>query len=112
VIGGDRRGRTIGFPTANLVPGPDDFCPPPGVYAALADGKPAAVDVGYRPTFDASPGLVVEVHVLDFDGDLYGRVMTVRFVARLRDERKFDSPDELVAQLARDVAHVRALLQS
>jgi riboflavin kinase / FMN adenylyltransferase len=112
VIVGDGRGRTIGFPTANLAPGPGDFCPPRGVYAALADGRPAAVDVGYRPTFDATPGLVVEVHILDYEGDLYGRVMTIRFLARLRDERKFDSPAALVAQLAQDIAEVRALTSS
>jgi len=84
--------------------------PPRGVYAALADGQAAAVNVGLRPTFAGQePTLVIEVHVLDFEGDLYGREMTIRFIKRLRDERRFDSADALVAQLARDVEQVRVL---
>jgi riboflavin kinase/FMN adenylyltransferase len=111
VVAGDRRGRTIGFPTANIVPAASMSCPEPGVYAALADGRAAAVNVGVRPSFPgATPGLLIEVHILDFDGDLYGRRLHIRFVERLRPERRFASPDELVAQLQRDVATVRESL--
>jgi riboflavin kinase/FMN adenylyltransferase len=108
---GDRRGRTIGFPTANLLPAPGTSVPPAGVYAALANGRPAAVNIGTRPTFaGATPGLVLEVHILDFSGDLYGRTLHVEFVERLRDERSFDGVDALVEQLHRDVAAVRQVL--
>jgi riboflavin kinase/FMN adenylyltransferase len=110
VVPGDQRGRTIGFPTANIAVPPGTDVPPRGVYAALADGRAAAVNVGLRPTFMGDdPALMIEVHVLDFAGDLYGEEMTVTFVERLRDERRFDGPDALVAQLGRDVERVRAL---
>jgi acetoacetyl-CoA synthetase len=109
VVPGDRRGRTIGFPTANIVPSEGQDCPAPGVYAALANGRPAAVNIGVRPTFaGASPGLVVEVHLLDFTGDLYGEELTLRFLKRLRGEQRFDGVDALVAQIERDVADARA----
>lgn len=112
VVQGDQRGRTIGFPTANLVPEPDAAVPARGVYAGLADGAPAAINVGFRPTFaGAAPGLLIEVHVLDYSGDLYGQQMRVHFVRRLRDERRFDGPAALVAQLERDVLDVRAALR-
>ncbi len=108
---GDQRGRTIGFPTANLVPAPGDLFVPNGVYAALADGRPAAVNVGTRPTFaGATPGTVIEVHILDFAGDLYGQRIHVGFVKRLRAERPFDGVDALVEQLRRDVAEVRIVV--
>jgi riboflavin kinase/FMN adenylyltransferase len=78
-------------------------------YAAFADGRPAAVSVGSRPTFDgATPG-VIEVHVLDFDGDLYGREMRLSFVTRLRGEQRYEDVTELVAQIERDVERVRAI---
>src|SRR5690242_20455361 len=87
VVPGDQRGRTIGFPTANIAVSPGTAVPPRGVYAALADGRPAAVNVGLRPTFTGEdPTLMIEVHVLDFAGDLYGDQMTVTFLERLRDE--------------------------
>jgi riboflavin kinase / FMN adenylyltransferase len=112
VVTGDRRGRTIGFPTANLIPRPEDPPIPLGVYAAWADDRPAAVNVGVRPTFQgATPGLVVEVHVLDFSGDLYGHKLRVRFVEKLRDERPFASVDELIEQLKADVQAVRVVLK-
>jgi riboflavin kinase / FMN adenylyltransferase len=111
VTQGDQRGRAIGFPTANLLPGAADAVPPAGVYAALADGRPAAVNIGTRPTFaGATPGLVVEVHILDFSGDLYGHSLTVQFVERLREERRFDSVEALLAQLRLDIAAVRKAL--
>jgi riboflavin kinase / FMN adenylyltransferase len=109
VVAGDRRGRTIGFPTANIVPSEGQECPPPGVYAALADGRPAAVNIGVRPTFaGATPGLVVEIHLIDFTGDLYGHQLTLQFIKRLRGERRFDGAEALVAQIRRDVADARA----
>jgi riboflavin kinase/FMN adenylyltransferase len=109
IVRGDQRGRTIGFPTANLAPGPDAAVPARGVYAGLANGAPAAINIGFRPTFaGAAPGLLIEVHVLDFSGDLYGQRMRVQFLRRLREERQFDSPAALIAQLEQDVLDVRA----
>jgi riboflavin kinase/FMN adenylyltransferase len=111
---GDARGRTIGFPTANVaVPG-DMLLPRDGVYAGLYVGpdgvlRPAAVNVGRRPTFyDESGLLLVEAHLIDFDGDLYDQRAAVRFVRRLRDEQRFAGIDALVAQLRRDVDAARA----
>jgi riboflavin kinase/FMN adenylyltransferase len=76
----------------------------------LADGRPAAVSIGSRPTFvGATPGTVVEVHIPDFDGDLYGHDLDIRLIERLREERRFDGVAELVAQLERDVERVRAI---
>jgi riboflavin kinase/FMN adenylyltransferase len=110
VVPGDQRGRTIGYPTANLALVPGIPVPRHGVYAALADGRPAAVNVGTRPTFDgATPGGLIEVHVIDFEGDLYGREMRVTLLRRLRGEQRFDGPDALVTQLARDVERVREI---
>jgi riboflavin kinase / FMN adenylyltransferase len=113
VVPGDQRGRTIGFPTANIEVAAGMPVPPRGIYAAFAHGQAAAVNVGVRPTFAGQePSLVIEVHVLDFEGDLYGREMTVEVVQRLRDERRFDGPEALIAQLARDVEQVRALTRA
>jgi riboflavin kinase/FMN adenylyltransferase len=109
VEGGDRRGRTIGFPTANLG-GVIELLPPNGVYAVLADGRPAVMNLGVRPTVDGTSRRV-EVHVLDFDGDLYGRPMRVHLVRRIRDEQKFAGLGELKAQIARDADAARALLR-
>lgn len=113
VIHGDARGTGIGFPTANLHIPERMAIPADGVYAVRAatgdDVHPAVVNIGVRPTFGVSTR-TVEAHLLDFSGDLYGTEMGLRFVARLRDERRFDSVDELVAQLHRDVAAGRELL--
>ena len=112
VVAGDKRGATIGFPTANIIP-PAGQAPEPGVYSALADGRPAAVNVGTRPTFaGATPGRVVEVHILDFNDDLYGRCLHVQLIARLRGEQQFISADELVIALEHDIAAVRASVQT
>ncbi len=107
VVTGDRRGRTLGFPTANIVPDEALVCPGHGVYAALADGGCAAVSVGVRPTFGTGRAVLVESYLLDRDVDLYGRILTVEFVQRLRGERRFESVDALVAQMRRDVADTR-----
>jgi len=112
VTEGDRRGRMLGFPTANIVPSDDLVCPGHGVYAAFADGRPAAVNVGVRPMFETGRGLLVEAHLIDFEGDLYGRTLRVAFIARLRGERRFESVDALVEQMHRDVAEARDLCAS
>jgi len=124
VVRGDARGRDLGFPTANLLP-ETDVLPPPGVYAveAIVDGAtlPGVANLGSRPTFAAgtatpahSPAArpVLEVHLIDFRGDLYGHVLEIGFVARLRDERRFDDPHALEAQIARDVEAARTVLAS
>jgi riboflavin kinase/FMN adenylyltransferase len=107
VVHGDKRGRELGMPTANLVPDPRLAVPGHGVYAAWAHGHPAAVNVGIRPTFDTGRGLLIEAYLLDFDGDLYGQTLRIAFAERLRGEKRFDSVDELVAQMQRDVEDVR-----
>jgi riboflavin kinase / FMN adenylyltransferase len=111
VVEGDRRGHSLGFPTANLVPDERLVYPGHGVYACLADGRPAAVNVGVRPTFETGRGVLIEAHVLDFDGDLYGQQLGLEFVARLRGERRFASPDALVEQMRRDVDEARKRLE-
>jgi riboflavin kinase/FMN adenylyltransferase len=107
VVPGDRRGRELGMPTANLVPDERMATPGHGVYAAWAHGHPAAVNVGVRPTFDTGRGLLVEAYLLDFDGDLYGQTLRIAFLERLRGEKRFDSVDDLVAQMRRDVDQAR-----
>jgi riboflavin kinase/FMN adenylyltransferase len=107
VVAGDRRGRELGMPTANIVPDDRFAVPGHGVYAAWAHGYPAAVNVGVRPTFDTGRGLLVETHLLDFDGDLYGQTLRIAFLERMRGEKRFESVDELVAQMHLDVDRAR-----
>ena len=110
VVSGDRRGRDLGFPTANIVP-PDHLAHPGhGVYAAWAHGHMAAVNVGVRPTFETGRGLLVEAYLIDFEGDLYGETLRIAFASRLRGERRFDSVDALVEQMRRDVEDARNVL--
>ena len=112
VVQGAGRGRTLGFPTANLRPD-RELLIPPGVYAGRAEveGKshPAVVNIGVRPTFGESM-LVVEAHLLDFSGSLYGRSVRLGFVSRLREERKFSGLDALRTQIGRDIAAARERL--
>ena len=112
VMAGDRRGRTIGFPTANLCT-ENELVPPHGVYAttALVAGVvyPSVTNIGVRPTVDASGRTVVETHVFNFDRDVYGTSLRIGFVQRLRDERRFDSLDALKEQIAADVRRARVL---
>jgi riboflavin kinase/FMN adenylyltransferase len=107
VVHGDHRGRDLGIPTANLVPEDRTVVPGHGVYAAWAHGHPAAVNVGVRPTFDSGRGVLVEAHLIDFDGDLYGQRLRVAFLERMRGEKRFDSVDALVEQMGRDVERAR-----
>lgn len=112
VVAGDGRGRGLGFPTANLRLEMEGELPR-GVFAASVswagakDVGRAVVNIGCRPTFGAS-GLVVEVHVLDFDGNLYGRRLWVRLERQLREERRFESAEALVRQIERDIALARS----
>ena len=107
VVHGDQRGRELGFPTANIVPADGIVPPGHGVYAAFADGRPAAVNVGIRPQFQTGRGLLIEAFLIDYDGDLYGRNLRIAFIKRLRGERRFPSVEDLIAQMNRDVADAK-----
>jgi len=136
VAHGDKRGRELGFPTANVVPDEALVCPGHGVYACLADigatgdtgedtqrggsgrsrgpgpgrlSRPAAVSIGVRPTFKTGRGELIEAYILDFDADLYGSELRLEFLARLRGERRFDAPRSLIEQMHRDVERTREI---
>jgi riboflavin kinase / FMN adenylyltransferase len=118
VVHGDKRGRELGYPTANIVPDAAFVTPGHGVYAALArslDGgedAPAyacAVSIGVRPTFVTGRGELIEAYLLDFDADLYGQTLELAFRKRLRGEKRFESIDALIAQMAVDVEAARAI---
>ncbi len=112
VVHGDHRGRTIGFPTANVQP-ETELLPKAGVYAVTLrvegtdEELPGIANVGFRPTFGGDPKPRLEVHLFDWDGDIYGAEVQVAFAFRVRDERKFDGVDALVAQIRADVQTVR-----
>ena len=111
VVHGDKRGRTLGFPTANIVPPEGHVCPGHGVYACrTGEGRAAAVNIGVRPTFETGRGELIEAYVLDFDGDLYGAPLRLEFVARLRGERRFESADALIEQMHDDVRRTREIV--
>lgn len=114
VVLGFERGRTIGFPTANVAVGADRAIPGPGVYATIAhlpDGlRPSVTNIGVRPTFEDDAGLSIECHIFDFDSDIYDTDLRVEFVRRLRGERKFEGVQQLVEQISRDCEAARALL--
>jgi len=103
VVTGDQRGRELGFPTANIVPDDRLAIPGHGVYAAFADGVPAAVNVGVRPTFESGRGVLIETYLIDREEDLYGRTLRVAFVERLRGERNYPDVQQLIDQMHRDV---------
>ncbi len=111
VLHGDARGRGIGFPTLNLGISPDLAVPPNGVYVTRAEVRGATygatTNIGLRPTFDGSDRRV-ETHILDFDEQIYGEVVRIELLERLREERKFDGIEALVAQIEQDVAATRA----
>jgi riboflavin kinase/FMN adenylyltransferase len=111
VVHGAKRGRAIGIPTANIAPA-SDLVVAPGIYAVTLavegqPARPAVASLGRNPTFVEQGGLVLEVHVLDWDGDLYDRRVRTTFVSRLRDELKFDSVDALIAQIHSDIDRAR-----
>jgi riboflavin kinase/FMN adenylyltransferase len=110
VVLGDKRGRSIGFPTANVMPDTDAVIPARGVYAGFVrfgeEEYAACTNVGVAPTFGRSESRV-EAYILDFEGDLYGRVVDVGFVKRIREERSFSGVDELIGQIRRDVEEAR-----
>lgn len=112
---GEKRGRELGFPTANLEPDPELVCPGNGVYATrvtlddTGERHCGATNVGVRPTFETGLGLLVEPFLIDFAGDLYDRSITVEFLTRLRGEQRFDSAASLIEQMHRDVATARGV---
>jgi riboflavin kinase/FMN adenylyltransferase len=116
VAHGDKRGRELGYPTANLVPDDAHVCPGHGVYACraglLEDGKwvwrTAATNVGVRPTFVTGRGLLVEAFILDFAGDIYGKELRLQFLERLRGEKRFETVEALVEQMDRDIERTRS----
>ncbi|MGA8114237.1 MAG: bifunctional riboflavin kinase/FAD synthetase [Actinocatenispora sp.] len=115
VVRGDRRGRLLGFPTANVLSPPRTAIPADGVYAgwllrnAEADRLPAAISIGTNPQFSGKDRRV-EAYALDFDGDLYGERVDLDFIARLREMRRFDAVESLVAQIEADVRETRQIL--
>jgi riboflavin kinase/FMN adenylyltransferase len=110
VVTGDRRGKALGFPTANLEPPPDLLIPPLGIYAGAAHGHRAAISIGTNPHFGGSERRV-EAFLLDFAGDLYGQRLVVELWQRLRDEAAFGSEEELIAAIDDDVARTRAAVR-
>jgi len=115
VVVGERRGRLLQFPTANVLSEPEILVPVRGVYAGFVEidsvRREACTNIGVAPTFGRGESKV-EAHVLDFDGDLYGRVVDVGFVEKVRDERKFGGIEELRAQIRRDVEATRRIMES
>lgn len=115
VVHGDARGRTLGFPTANLVPDPGFVTPAHGVYACrvhlqgVAEPVAAATNVGVRPQFVTGRGELVEAYLIDWAGDLYGQQLRIDFLKRLRGEKRFDSVDALVEQMRSDTEQARTL---
>jgi riboflavin kinase / FMN adenylyltransferase len=112
VVRGDGRGRDLGFPTANLVPDERLVRPDQGVYACRANGMPAAINIGVRPQFDTGRGVLIEAHLIDFEGDLYGTELRIDFLRRLRGEKLFTSVEALVEQIGRDVEQAREVCRA
>lgn len=110
VIRGERRGRELGFPTANIALPRQGSSPPFGIYAGFLDGSVAAVSVGVRPTFGDGLAPLVEAHVLDASIDLYDMTVTVELWEKIRDEQRFASVDALVDQIRRDVDATQSII--
>jgi riboflavin kinase/FMN adenylyltransferase len=114
VVHGDKRGRDLGFPTANLIPIPEHVTPSHGVYACRVrvgqDWFGAATNVGVRPQFKTGRGELIETFLLDWDGDIYGETVRIEFIKRLRGEKRFESVDALVEQMGADVGATREIL--
>jgi len=115
VVTGDRRGWELGFPTANLEVAPGQALPTGGVYACRAyiEGKayPAMTNIGSRPTFGGGEQLI-EAYLLDYNGDLYGHELAIDIIGRLRDEKKFDTAEQLKEQIAQDIKQGKAMLKT
>jgi len=113
VISGNKAGRTLGFPTANLEPKPEFAVPCNGIYTTMTtiDNKtlPSVTNIGIRPTFDSNKYLI-ETHIPDYHNDIYGQIISIDFIDRIRDEKRFNTVDELKAQIAQDVETARAQL--
>jgi riboflavin kinase/FMN adenylyltransferase len=113
VVSGDRRGRGLGFPTANLKSKPEQALPSDGVYATIAHVghrlMPSVTSIGVRPTFGGGKRLV-ETYLIDYEGELLGQRLTIDLVAKLRDEKRFDTVEELKSQMGRDVEQARQIL--
>ncbi len=111
---GKNIGKTIGFPTANLEFDKDKLLPPSGIYAGIACYKghtyPAAINIGYNPTVSSDKVLKTEVHLIGFNGDLYGEKLRVIFIEKIRDEKKYDSLDELKSAISADIKKVKRLV--
>ncbi|MGC1852595.1 MAG: bifunctional riboflavin kinase/FAD synthetase [Solirubrobacterales bacterium] len=112
IVEGDQRGRELGFPTANIVPDDRLAIPGHGVFAAFANGVPAAVNVGVRPTFESGRGVLIETYLIDREEDLYGATLRVAFVERLRGEKRFPNVEELIAQMRIDVEDAKRVCAS
>jgi riboflavin kinase/FMN adenylyltransferase len=115
IIHGDARGRQLGMRTANLDIWPEKLLPGAGVYAAFAEVDnrcyPAVVNIGSRPTFYEKPSLqTVEAHLLDFDQDIYDQQMQLKFIQRIRPEKKFSGAEELMVQIKQDIQFTREVL--
>ncbi|UCH51077.1 MAG: bifunctional riboflavin kinase/FAD synthetase [Chloroflexota bacterium] len=113
IVSGDGRGRTLGFPTANLELKADQALPADGVYATIAHVghhlMPSVTNIGVRPTFEGSKHLV-ETYIFDYDGDLLGQSFTIDLVDKIRDEKRFDTVEKLKAQISKDVEQARRIL--
>jgi riboflavin kinase/FMN adenylyltransferase len=113
IVSGDRRGRTLGFPTANLDINPEQALPDDGVYVTIAhvghELMPSVTNIGVRPTFGGGKHLV-ETYVIDYEGELLGQGLTIDLVDKLRDEKRFDTVEELKSQMDRDVEQARQIL--
>ena len=114
VVHGDKRGRELGFPTANLLPADGFVTPGHGVYACratVAAGQTyaAATNIGVRPMFETGRGELIEAYLLDFDDDIYGQPLRLEFLKRLLCEKRFDSVETLIEQMGRDVDEARAI---
>lgn len=116
VIEGERRGRTIGFPTANLAVSSELNVPGKGVYAARAQIRDrifqAVVNIGSKPTFHEEYPISIEAHLIDFDDDIYGEEMRLYFIDKIRDERRFNNVEELVGQITRDRDRAKQIVSS
>ncbi len=116
VVAGDRRGRTLGFPTANIAVGIDHALPAFGIYVTRAHLREtkweSCTSIGIRPTFDVEPHPTVETFILDFDAEIYGEELRIELLHRLRGELRFESAEELVEQMHRDVRDTREWFQA